>query len=168
MHDNRHAHSPVIITAALYETHMAHIFIRVCALIYNGVSLSTFARLLGHQYLPQMGEDIPRLLAPPPRCSRHQVSACCTAQTARAMWCADGTSALTSANRRAPGGARMGMRDRRDPRPVAGTQPESSVQGDSCCGVRCKSIPRLGHVAPDVQMGSLLAVGAWQRGARAQ
>ena len=38
MHDNRHACSPVIITTTLYGMCMAHIFIRVCALIYNGVS----------------------------------------------------------------------------------------------------------------------------------
>ena len=57
MHDNRHACSPVMITTALYGTCMAHIFIRVCALIYNSVSPSTFARHLGHQYLSQMGEE---------------------------------------------------------------------------------------------------------------
>jgi len=64
MHDNRHARSPVITTTSLYGMCMAHIFIRVCTLIYNGGSPSTFARHLSHQYLPQM--------APPPRCSRHQ------------------------------------------------------------------------------------------------
>jgi len=51
MHDNRHTRSPVIITIALYGTPIAHIFIRVCALIYNGVSPSTFAHHLSHQYL---------------------------------------------------------------------------------------------------------------------
>ena len=111
MHDNRHMRSPVIITTALYGTHMAHIFIRVCALIYNGVSPSTFARHLGHQYLPQQAVVIPHLLTPPLRCSRHQAEACCTAQTAWVAWRVDGTSALTSANRRAPGGARTGLRD---------------------------------------------------------
>ena len=57
--------NPVIIATALYGTRMAHIFIRVCALIYNGVLPSTFARHLGHQYLPQTAEVIPRLLTPP-------------------------------------------------------------------------------------------------------
>ena len=61
MHNNIHARSPVIITTALYGTRMAHIFIRVCALIYNGVSPSTFTRHLGHQYLPQTAEVIPHL-----------------------------------------------------------------------------------------------------------
>ena len=59
MHYNRHARSRVIITITLYGTHMGHIFIRVCALIYNGVLPSIFARHLGHQYLPQTAEVIP-------------------------------------------------------------------------------------------------------------
>ena len=75
MHNNRHVHSPVIITTTLYSTRMAHIFIRVCALIYNGISPSTFACHLGHQYLPQTTEVIPCLLSPPPRCSRHRAEA---------------------------------------------------------------------------------------------
>ena len=66
------------------------------------------------------------------------------------------------------GGARTGMRDRRDPHPVAGTWPESSVQDDSCHGVQSKAIPQLSHVAPDEQMRPLPAIGAWQRGAGAQ
>ena len=65
MHNNRHACSPVINTITLYGMQMAHIFIRVCALTYNGVSPSTFAHHLDHQYL----------LAPPPRCSHHQAGA---------------------------------------------------------------------------------------------
>ena len=48
----------MIITIALYGTRMAHIFIRVCTLIYNGVLPSTFARHLGHQYLPQPGRGM--------------------------------------------------------------------------------------------------------------
>jgi len=39
------------------------------------------------------------------------------------------------------GGARTGMLDRHDPRPVARTRPGSLLQGDSCHGVRCKTIP---------------------------
>ena len=61
MHDNKHVHSPVIITTTLYGMRMAHIFIWVCVLIYNGVSLSIFTRHLGHQYLPPKAEVIPRL-----------------------------------------------------------------------------------------------------------
>jgi len=168
MHDNRHVRSPVIITTTLYGTCMTHVFIRVCALIYNGVSPSTFAHHLGHQYLLQTAEVIPHLLTPPPRCSRHQAEACSMAQTTRVPWCEDGTSILTSTKRRAPGGIRTGMRDRCDPRPVAGIWPRSLLQGDSCHCIRCKSIRRLSHVGPDVRMGPLPAVGAWQRGARAQ
>ena len=59
---------------------------------YNGIVPSTFARHLGHQYLP----------AHPPRGSRHQVEACCTARIARAAWRTDGTSALISTNCSAP------------------------------------------------------------------
>ena len=168
MHDNRHVRSPVIITTTLYGTCMTHVFIRVCALIYNGVSPSTFAHHLGHQYLLQTAEVIPRLLTPLPLCSHHQAEACCRAQTVWAAWRVDGTSALTSANRTAPGHARKGMRDHSGPRPDAGTQLGSSMQGDSCRSVQCKSIPQLGHVAPGVQMRPLPAEAAWQRGTEAQ
>ena len=178
MHDNRHACSPVIITIALNGTRMAHRFIQVCTLIYNGASPSTFARHLGHQYLPQTGEDIPCLLARSHRCSRHQSETCCTAQSAWAAWRTNGCSVctpcqpVTSANRRChnvdqcqpqiAGCTRTGMRGRRDSRPVAGTRPGSSVKCNSRRGVRCKAIPQLGDVAPDVRMGPLPAVGAWQ------
>ena len=151
MHDNRHARSPVIITIALYGTCMAHIFIWVCALLYNGVSPSTFVHHLGHQHL----------LAPPPRCSRHQAGA-----NARPRLL--GNKPIDQCQPQSAWGARTGMQDRRDPRPVARTRPGSSVQGDSCCGVRCKTIPQLSHVLPDVRMRPLPAVEAGQRGARVQ
>ena len=79
---------------------MAYIFIRVCALIYNGILPPIFARHLGHQYVPQTAEVIPHLhldaVDTKQRCK-------CTAQIARATWRTDGTSAFTSANRRVPG-----------------------------------------------------------------
>ena len=114
MHDNRHVRSPAIITTALYGTRMAHIFIRVCTLIYNGVSpsLATSATIISRKRQRSSRAD----------------------------------------------SHRTGMRDRRDSRPVAGTQPESSVEGDSCRGVQHKTILRLGHVALDVQMGTLPAM----------
>ena len=65
MHDNRHLCSPVIITPRLYGPRTAHLFIRDCMLIYNGVSSSIFTHHLGHQYLMQTGEVIPCLLTPP-------------------------------------------------------------------------------------------------------
>ena len=133
MHNNRHVHSPVIITPTLYSTRMAHIFIRVCALIYNGISPSTFACHLGHQYLPQTAEVIPRLLTPPPRCSHHQAEACSMAQTARAAWRANRTCALTSANRGVP----------RVPERACGTDATLVQSTEHGPGVRCKAI----HVA---------------------
>ena len=51
MHDGRLECSPVIFTIALYGTRMAHIFVRVCVLVHNGVLTSIFARHRGHQYL---------------------------------------------------------------------------------------------------------------------
>ena len=66
------------------------------------------------------------------------------------------------------GGARAGMRGRRDPQPVARARPGSSVQGDSCRGNRSKTIPQLSHVSPDIQMRPLPAVGAGLREARVQ
>jgi len=41
------------------------------------------------------------------------------------------------------------------------------VHDDSCHGVRCSTIPQLGHVSPDVQMRRLPVVWAGERGARA-
>ena len=66
MHDNRHRQPRDNCLHTLHGTRRAHIFIRVCVLIYKGVSPLTFARHLGHQYLPQIAEVIPRLLAPQP------------------------------------------------------------------------------------------------------
>ena len=119
---------------------MAHIFIRVCALIYNGVSPLTFARYLGHQYLLKTAEVIPCLLAPPSRCSRHQAEACCTAQTARDAWRADRTSALAS----------TGRRTTRVPERACRTDATLGQSPEHGPGVRCKTIQQLGHVSPDV------------------
>ena len=44
---------------------------------------------------PMDGRD---LLTPPPRCSRHQAEACCTARITRAAWRLNEASALISAN----------------------------------------------------------------------
>ena len=109
---------------------MAHIFIPVCVLIYNGVSPSTFARHFGHQYLVQMAEVIPCLLALPSRCSRHQAGACCTAQTAQAAWRADGTSTFTSSNHRVPW----------VPERACKTDATLSQSPEHIPGVRCKAI----------------------------
>ena len=46
----------MIITIALYGTRMAHIFVQVCAWVYNGILPSLFARHRGHKYLPQTAE----------------------------------------------------------------------------------------------------------------
>ena len=43
MHDGGPTRSPVIFTIALYGARMAHISVRVCALIYSGVLPSIFA-----------------------------------------------------------------------------------------------------------------------------
>ena len=133
MHDNRHARSPVIITTALHGTRIAHIFFRFCALTCNGVSPWTFARHLGHQYLLQTAEVIPRHLTPPPRCSRRQAEACCMAQIARAFWRVDGKSALTSTKHSAP----------RVPEQACGTDATLSQSPEHGPGVRCRAI----HVA---------------------
>ena len=53
MHNNSPACSPVIITITLYGTRMAHIFVRVGTLAYNGALPSIFTRHRGHQYLPR-------------------------------------------------------------------------------------------------------------------
>jgi len=79
---------------------MVHIFIRVCALIYNCVLPSIFAHYFSNQYLLQTAEVIPHLRLDVVATKRRRK---CTAQIARAAWHMDGTSALTSANRRSPG-----------------------------------------------------------------
>ena len=162
MHDNRHARSPVIITIALHGTLIVHIFTRVCALIYNGVSLSTPARHLGRQYLLATAEVIPHLL----------LDVVATKQR-RAAWPRlprprEWNKRVDQRQTPSAMGARTGMRDQRDSRPVARTWPGSPVLGDSCRDVRCKSIPWLSHVALDIRMEPLLAGGAGQHGARVQ
>ena len=128
MHDNRHTRSPMIITTALYGTRMAHIFIRVCTLIYNGVSPSAFTRHLGQQYLPQTAEVIPHLLAPPPRCSRHQEEAQMHGTDCSGRVACGWDKRIDQHQPQSTGSARTGMQNRRDPRPVAGPWPGSSVQ----------------------------------------
>ena len=64
------------------------------------------------------------------------------------------------------GDARVGMRDRRGPWPVAGAQPGSSVRGDSYRGVRSETIPWLGEVSPDAPVRPLLAMTARSCGGR--
>ena len=158
------ARSPVIITIALYGTHMAHIFIWVCALIYNGVLPSIFARHLGYQYLPQTAGHP----APLPRCSGHQAEVQMHGSDRSGRVVNGRNKHIDQRQPQVAGGARMGMHDRRDPRPVAGTQPGSSLWGGSYRGVRSKTIPQLSHVSPDVRRRPLPAIGAGQREDRVQ
>ena len=79
---------------------------------------------------PMDGRD---LLALPPRCSCHQVEACCMARIARATMRMDGTSALISANRSAPG----------VPKRACGTDAALGQSPEHSPGVRCRAV----HVA---------------------
>ena len=143
---------------------MAHIFIWVCALIYNGVLPSIFARHLGYQYLPQTAGHP----APLPRCSGHQAEVQMHGSDRSGRVVNGRNKHIDQRQPQVAGGARMGMHDRRDPRPVAGTQPGSSLWGGSYRGVRSKTIPQLSHVSPDVQMRPLPAIGDRQHMARVQ
>ena len=124
MQDNRHAHSPMIITIALYGTRMAHIFIRVCTLIFNGVS----PHHLGNQYFPQTAEVIPHFLAPPPRCSHHQAKEQMHGPDRSGSVACGRNKRIDQHRPQSTRGARTGMQNGRDPRPIAGTWPGSSVQ----------------------------------------
>ena len=79
MHDSRPTRSPVIITIALYAAHIAHLFIRVCALItmasYHRPSLTTSATNIFPQLSLNAAATKQRR-----RCTAK------IAQIARAMW----------------------------------------------------------------------------------
>ena len=141
MHDNRHVLSPVIITIALNGTCMTHIFIRVCAYLQRHLTIN--------------------LRSPPSGRKRHGPD--------RLGCMAYGLNKrIDQRQPQSDAGARTGMRGRHDSRPVAGTRPWSSVQGDSYRGVRSKTIPQLSHVSLDVRMRPLPAIGARQREPRVQ
>jgi len=146
--------------ATLCRTRMARPFIRICTLIYNGVSpCSTFT----HQKLTTSTTNISGTQERPSRASshlsinlvRHQAQACCTAQAARAAWCRDGPSTLT-----APTEAHQGA-----PKRACVTDTTLIQSPEHGPGVQCKAP---GHVAPDVRMRPLPALGAWQGRSRSQ
>ena len=119
MHESRPTRSPVIFTIALYGTRIVHIFVRVCALVQNGILPSIFARHHGHQYLPWSAEIFSHLrLDGPDRSGRMAYGR---------------SKRIDQRQPQRAGGARAGMRGRRGPWPVAGARP----------GVRCKAI----HIA---------------------
>ena len=93
------------------RTRMVHIFIRVCALIYNGILPSTFTRHLGKQYLPQTAEVIPCLLAPPPRCSRHQAEAQMHGPDCLSRVACGRNKRIDQCQPQSAGGARTSMQD---------------------------------------------------------
>ena len=127
-------------TNTVQDTHGTP-FIRICAPIYNGVSpCSNFT----HQKLTTSTTNISRTEEKSSRASTHlRIDAICH-QTGvlRGPGHSDRMARgrakhINSANCSLPGVPRTVMRDRRDPRPVAGAWPRGSVQGSGPCRARC-------------------------------
>ena len=99
MHNSGPTRSAVIITIALYGACIAHLFIRVCAWVYNNILPSIFAHHRGHQCLPQMMEVFSHLrLNAATTKQRHAVRP--GSLGPHGVWT---NSTLTSANRQSPG-----------------------------------------------------------------
>ena len=154
MHDSGPVRSPVIFIIAQYRARIAHLFIRVCTLItmasnhrtvwgMNSAPLCSGLRAGSQRRLtvnfrmpprpPMSPADGRHPPAPPPRCSRHQAEACCTARIVRAAWRPDEASTLISANRSAPG----------VPEQACGVDAALGQSPEHGPGVRCMAI----HIA---------------------
>ena len=79
---------------------LVYIFIRVCALVYNGVLPLIFARHRGHQYLPQMAEIFSHLRRDAATTKQRHAA---RPRSLGPHGVQTGQSALISANRRVPG-----------------------------------------------------------------
>ena len=148
MHDNRHARSPVMITYhTVWDVHGAHLYSRLRADLQRRLTVDLHS-------LPQppispengRGDPVPprtsiSMQSPPSRGVLHG------SDRSGCMACRQ-NKRIGQHRSQKDEGARMGMQDQRDPRPVAGTRPGCSVQDKSAarpCLTGCVNETTSGH-----------------------